>query len=69
MISKVTKNQNFTISLENAVLEKPQADGQRGWRGRGELSAPSLFMVNDFRYSLFGRMYQYSTDKTFNFLS
>ena len=27
LILKVTKNQSFTFSIENAVLEKPQWDG------------------------------------------
>ena len=28
IISKVTKNQRFTLSLEDTVLEKPQGGGQ-----------------------------------------
>ena len=27
IILKVTKNQSFTFSIENALLEKPQGDG------------------------------------------
>ena len=30
IISKVTKNQGFTLSLEGTVFEKPQARGRGG---------------------------------------
>ena len=39
MILKVTKNQGFTLSLEDTFFEKPQG------RGGGQIDRPSRFRV------------------------
>ena len=36
MILKATKNQDFTLSLEDTVSEKPQEAGGRGLGGGGQ---------------------------------
>ena len=46
IILKVTKNQGFTIPLEDTFFKKPQGGGGGGRGERGQIDPPTSFRVN-----------------------
>ena len=50
IIIKVTKNQGFTLFLENTFFEKPQ---KRGGEGGGQIDSLSRFRVNPAYFELY----------------